>query len=824
MSLRCLTCVVILLATALAQTPPVPDAVLVAGSSPAVSHATEVVLAPQSIALAPDGTLYIATLQQVWHVDAAGLLSTIPALAQTSPPTGELATDTAGDLFIAQGNRILEVTPQGGLIVIGHQGPPLPDGSGPVPANSVVVGAIALTVDSQGNIFYTDGIRVWKISPDGILRPFAGTGKPGVPAPVAGPVPSLQYGLIAPWRLAADRFGNVYIDDPSGILRVTPDGTLTQIGANPGVNSLAVDGASNLYASLVNRDNYAGQVARIAPDGSLHVVAGSGAPGFSDGCTVSAPGVPQAINATLSEAYGLAVDTAGNIYFAADGRVREITLDGQIHTVAGGPGGGFGGDGGPATSALLSSPGVLTFDPAGNLYVADRSNNRVRCIDSSGVIQTVAGRGVTAGQDPTCFVSAGIQLSQPSGLASDPSGNIYISDTGNGRVLKLATDGSLAEIAANLNAPSALAFSFNNLYIAEHDRVSYITPDGNIGTFYGSLSGTMGLVVANSGDVFLSSASSGSLDLSASGHIFSVPIGVPLAAGPAGEIYSGIKGVSRFDPDCTVSSTTFPYSFAVQSIAVGPAGDLYVSDGTGNRIWQIPPLPHGSTVPLSLGLVVNGATLRGGFITVKTPFFPGGYIEVTEEVNETPAPGEIVAVNGMCLGPLQFSQGLSSNLNSVQISFSGVAAPILSASPNQLLVQVPYETPLTGTASLTVQYQSQHATAALTPEIASVHIFPVANATYVRGDTVSLLITGAGQTVPASITGQIAGDPGPQPAMPVHVTVGGEAAQVLFAAADAGSIGTTRVTFRIPSDLNPGKTTILVAVGPSSDTITAQLK
>jgi len=584
-----------------------------------------------------------------------------------------------------------------------------------------------------------------------------------------------------------------------------------------------VDGAGNLYASLVNGDSYAGQIARIAPDGSLQILAGTSTPGFSNGCAAALPGVPQAIRATLGAPSDLAADAAGNLYFAADGRVREITLDGRMHTVAGGPGGTFGGDGGPATSAFLSGPGALALDPDGNLYVADRSNNRVRRIDGGGIIQTVAGSGATAGQDPACIAASGIQLAQPGGLASDPAGNIYIGDTGNNRILKLDTGGSLAGIATGLHAPAALAFGFNNLYIAERDRISYIIPDGNLSTFYGPLTGTLGLAVANSGDVFLA-GSFGALDLSAGGQIFSVPTGVPLAAGPAGEIYTAGYGVSRFDPDCTLGSISFPYTFDVQGIAVGPAGDLYISDAAGNRIWRIPPQPQGTAVPLSLGLVVNGATLHGVFQRIQTPFgIGGGLVWITVEGNETPAPGEIVAINGTCLGPLQFSQGLSTNLNGVQVSFNGVAAPILSANPNQLLVQVPYEMPGAGTAALTVQYRSQRAKAPLTPEIASVHIFPVANANYTRGDTVSLLITGAGQTVPPGVTGQVAGNPGPQPAMAVQVTVGGEAAQVLSAAADPGTIGTTRVTFRIPADLNPGKTTILVAVGPSFDTIAAQL-
>lgn len=87
-----------------------------------------------------------------------------------------------------------------------------------MPANSVAIVATSLAVDPQGNIFFSGNTaRVWKISPDGLLRPFAGTGLMGVPQPTNGPVPALQYGLIYPGRLATDRAGNVYINDASAV-------------------------------------------------------------------------------------------------------------------------------------------------------------------------------------------------------------------------------------------------------------------------------------------------------------------------------------------------------------------------------------------------------------------------------------------------------------------------------------------------------------------------------------------------------------------------------------------------------------------------------
>jgi sugar lactone lactonase YvrE len=172
-----------LLAGVFAQTPPAPDVILVAGRSHAPIQATDVELSPLSLALAPDGTLYLAEQRHVWRVTVTGALFAVPGPWETGAEgvtiITALAADTSGNLFIAEWlqHRIWKLTPQGSITTIAGAGSQPPDGSGPVPANSVATIATSLAVDLHGNVFFSgNSTRVWKISPDGLLRPFAGTG------------------------------------------------------------------------------------------------------------------------------------------------------------------------------------------------------------------------------------------------------------------------------------------------------------------------------------------------------------------------------------------------------------------------------------------------------------------------------------------------------------------------------------------------------------------------------------------------------------------------------------------------------------------------
>jgi trimeric autotransporter adhesin len=198
-------------------------------------------------------------------------------------------------------------------------------------------------------------------------------------------------------------------------------GPQTPVGGEPALNQaidfpadLVPDGVGGVYVVSPNQN----RIYQIAGDGTLTIVAG-GTYGFGgDGGPAS--------NALLASPSGLARDSTGNLYIGDTNnhRIRKITRDGVITTIAGTGTAGFGGDGGHATSAQLLAPTAIALDPNGNVYFADSGNDRIRKIDTNAVISTVAGGGRT-GVLTSGIPATSVALS-PRGVAVDAAGNLYI--------------------------------------------------------------------------------------------------------------------------------------------------------------------------------------------------------------------------------------------------------------------------------------------------------------------------------------------------------------------------------------------------------------
>lgn len=262
--------------------------------------------------------------------------------------------------------------------------------------------------------------------------------------------------LNSPMGLASDPAGNIYIADRNNrcIRKITPSGTITTV-AGDGTNVYIGDGslatATGIGSCLdVTLDVYGNMfigtskyVFKVNPSGVITTVAGKGVSGYGGN------GGP-ATAATLTAASGVAADASGNVYFADETNycIRKVNASGIISTIAGNGSPGYGGDGGPAASAKFGQLTDIALDGAGNLYICDGTNYRVRKINTSGVITTIAGNG-SAGYSPDGTIATAGAIGPASGVSADNSGNIFLTFGSGHRIRKVNSAGVVTTIAGN---------------------------------------------------------------------------------------------------------------------------------------------------------------------------------------------------------------------------------------------------------------------------------------------------------------------------------------------------------------------------------------
>ena len=368
------------------------------------------------------------------------------------------------------------------------------------------------------------------IAQPGYITTIAGNGTRGYTGD-GGPATAAEIGT--PYSIAADGIGNVYINDGSFIRKVSVSGIITTFAGRGGATT---DGIPATSASLI-----------------LSSSAGS---------------------------TGIATDAAGNVYVGDGCRVRKISPAGIITTV-GGTTFGYSGDGGPATAAQFNYIMGVCIDGAGNIYVGDENNNRIRKINTAGIVTTIAGTGISGFSGDGGMATAA-QLNSPDGICIDATGNVYFADRLNHRIRQIATSGIITTFAGNgsrsvadgmpatasgLDEPCQVCVDkYGDLYIADynHGRVAVVGQTGIINTFAGG--------GASFGD------------------------GIPATA----EIFGVLWGV-----------------------AIDAAGNIYISDGAQYKIRQVNAVLPTSGLSTTVTKLCNGPQLTSS----ASPYTAGKYIK-----------------------------------------------------------------------------------------------------------------------------------------------------------------------------------------------------
>ena len=828
----------------------------------------------RGVATDSSGNTYFTSDNYIFKLDQNGVATRIAGIAragysgdggpatnaQLGSPTG-IAVDPAGNLFFVDNFSVIrKISPSGIIVTVAGNGTQGYSGDGGPATSAQLYQPYGVAVDGAGNLFISEvyNYRVRKVSPDGIITTVAGNGTPGYSGD-GGPAASAQ--LNAPTGVAVDGAGNLFIADTGNrrIRQVSKDGTIATVAGDgtPGLsgdggqatsarlggpNAVALDGAGNLFITDIYYDDDGDLI-----DSVIRKVSSNG------------------IITTVAEVvgYGVAVDGAGNLFIVQPGFpiVVKVSPSGIVTTVAGPGNPGmatFSGDGGQAASAQLDEPAGVAVDGAGNLFIADTGNFRVRKVSPSGIITTVAGNG-TRGHSGDSGPATSAQLNGPAGVAVDTVGNLFIADFD--RIRKVSPSGIITTVVEGLgvSAYGVTVDGASNLFIAALTSVLKVSPSGIVTTVAGTgksgfsgdggpatsaqLNQAAGVAVDRAGNLFISEVYNYRIR-----EVFPDGI-ITTVAG------NGIPGFSGDGGPATNAQLNGP-----DGIAVDGAGNLYIADVWNSRIRKVSPAGViTSVIPLEGSSGVYGVAVdNSGNIYIADNFsnavrvlrptnqsvFISAVVDAASQSAITVSPGKIVVLYGAGLGPAQLVQNLPSNgqfgtsVGGTAVSFNGLPAPVLYASATQVAAVVPYA--IGGaTAQVGVTYQGQASAAVAVPVALSAPSLFTLNetgsgqATAINADgtvntaanpvkigsSITLYATGEGQTLPGGVDGKVGGS---SPILPVKVMIGG--VQATSSAGDApGQVsGLLQLNVQIPTGVQPGGyVPVVLQVGDASTTLGA---
>jgi uncharacterized protein (TIGR03437 family) len=534
-----------------------------------------------------------------------------PAVNVSVGQPARVAADASGNVYFSSGNSVFKVTPAGTLILVAGNSHAGYSGDGGPATSATLNSPQGIAVDAANDVYIADSLnnRVRVVTPDGIINTFAGNGFIGTPRFWGdGGLPT-QANLQFPGGLALDTKNNLYIAD-------TGDNAIRMVNASTGL---------------------------------IGTVSGNGFPGYSGDTSLAA-------NAALSHPADVAVDSSGNLYVADTGNalIRKITTDGNINYLAGAltPGCnpltqngcvntpliGYSGDGGLAGLAGLSNPYGVAVDKSGNVYIAEPADGRIRQVNAKGVINTIVGTGI-GGWNGDGVAASSAQLNRPYSIAIDSSGNLYIADFANNRVRKVDNSGTgkIATVAgsgffaysgdggratsAQLNGPRAVtADTAGNLYIADtaNSVVRKVTA-GLISTIAGNASpgfsgdsgsatsaqinSPQGIAVDSNGTVYVADTANSRIRKISGGQISTY-------AGGSSPGYSGDGGQAGS------ALLNYPTGMALDN-----QGNLYFADTDNNAIRKI---TSGGAISTVAGNGNQGYGGDGGAATSALLNYPQG--------------------------------------------------------------------------------------------------------------------------------------------------------------------------------------------------------